>query len=290
LDFSIQPLSDRHRVLEFVRDHGSGSDLLPDASDRIKLGARWYGAVTNGKLLGLAQLEISDEAMVGPFCIHSEWRRRGIAGDLMRRVISEAASAGKAQLVVTAVDRRDEACRLFLESMGFEMKKDGVRMEWSPRPLPEVDLPEGYWIRTYREGDEEEWAECVNRAYATERDPTDYTAEKIREKWVDTPNFMPDGTFFAVKDDEIVGSFMAWREVNEGPKRGRLHWLAVVPEHRRRGLAKALTVKVIGYLLSQGLTSIFLDTGYSLRVAMSMYRKFGFVETPRLFEYVKDIS
>ena len=87
-----------------------------------------------------------------------------------------------------------------------------------------------------------------------------------------------------------MGCFMAWREVNEGPRRGRLHWLAVDPDHRRRGIAKFLTVRVIRHLQANGLTSIFLDTGHNLPVAMHMYRKLGFVETPRLFDYVRDLD
>jgi ribosomal protein S18 acetylase RimI-like enzyme len=101
---------------------------------------------------------------------------------------------------------------------------------------------------------------------------------------------MPDGCFFVTWDDAIVGCFMAWREVDAGPRRGRLHWLAVDPEHRRRGIAKYLTVAVLRHLKEKGLDSIFLDTGYNLPVAMAMYDKMGFVVTPRLFDFVRDLG
>jgi mycothiol synthase len=192
--------------------------------------------------------------------------------------------------MMTGVDIRDSAAKAFVEGMGLRMNRDGVRMEWAPRPLPEVSLSPGYRLRTYKAGDEEEWANLINRSYATTPNGTDYTAEKVLENWVNTPCFMPDGSFFVTHRGSMVGCFMAWREVNEGPRRGRLHWLAVDPDHRRRGIAKFLTVRVISHLQAKGLTSIFLDTGHNLPVAMHMYRKMGFVETPRLFDYVRDLD
>ncbi len=290
LSVSVRSITPGEHVLDFVRENDSESDLLPPLDERVKRGSVWYGANLDGELVGVAQLHINDDVEVGPLCIHKDYRRRGIGSSLLDEITRATQKAGRSEIVMRDVDRRCGNCTAFLETKGFHMKDDGVKMEWKGCEIPDVDIPDDYQIRTYREGDEEEWADCINRAFSTVREPKHYTARRIRNEWVNTPNFMPGGTFFAIHKGKMVGTFMAWRQVDEGPKRGRLHWLGVVPEHRRRGLAKALTVKVLNYLLSQDLTSIFLVTGYSLEVAMEMYRGFGFVEAPRLFDYVKKLG
>ena len=277
-------------ILSFVRNNSPDSDLLPPLEERVDPGSEWYSAMQDGKLVGVSSISLADDvARVGEICVGEGIRRRGIGGALLERMVERGRALGKRRIVITGVDLRRGGCRAFAEKMGFRLERDGVRMEWNPRPVPELSLPDGYGLRTYREGDEVAWSELINRAYSTTPNPTDYTPEKVREKWIETPCFMPDGSFFVTRDGRLVGCFMAWREVEEGPSRGRLHWLAVDPEHRRRGIAKFLTVTVLRHLQEKGLDSIFLDTGYNLPVAMEMYRKFGFVETPRLFDLVRNL-
>jgi len=291
LAMEIDKLPFEDRFLRFLEENCEFTGLLPAVQERIKRDASWVVASAAGELLGVAQLSLDgDAARVAELCVARDKRRIGVGSAILERCIKEARDAGKQKVVVTGVDSRNLGARRFLEHLGFRIVNDYVRMEWIPRALPEVEVPPGYEIRTYREGDEEQWANCINRAYSTQRDKTNWTAQSVREKFVSSPSFIPDGCFFAVRQGRIVGAFMAWREIDAGPQRGRLHWLGVDPDHRNLGLAKALTVRVLRYLLEHGMTSIFLDTSYAYPVAMKMYSKLGFVETPRLFDYVKEIG
>ena len=83
---------------------------------------------------------------------------------------------------------------------------------------------------------------------------------------------------------------MAWREVSKGSKWGRLHWLGVDPEHRRRGIARFLAVKVVQHLLSKGLDRIYLVTSYTYSKAIPLYKSIGFVETPRILDCYMELE
>jgi len=290
LSATVEKIPFDDRLLPFLEANCAFGDLLPPIQERIKKDATWIAATSGSKLLGVAQLSFeSDAAKVGELCVAKRERGKGIGRALLDRCVQEAGSSGKPKILVTGIDTRNLSARGFLVHIGFRILNDYVRMEWTPRPLPRVEVPVGYEIRTFRAGDEEGWASCINRAYSTQRDKTSWTAQSVAEKFVQNPSFIPDGCFFAVRDGRIVGAFMAWREIEAGPQRGRLHWLGIDPEHRNMGLAKLLSVRVLQYLLSHGFTSIFLDTSYAYPVAMQMYSKLGFVETPRLFDYVRDV-
>ncbi len=279
------------KILAFAESHGMQSDLRPSLESRLPADTKWLVARSGDRIRAVAAMTTADDmARVGVFCVHRRYRRRGIGTLLLHRVAQIAKGMGSRRLMMTGVDLRKADAVGFLDNAGFRLDRDGVRMEWSARPLPEAIIPQGYELRTYQPGDEVEWANLINEAYDTTPNKTDYTAGKVLEKWVNTPYFMADGAYLVTHGGGMVGCFMAWRQVDEGPKRGRLHWLAVHPDHRRKGIAKFLTITVIRHLQTKGLTSIFLDTGYNLKAAMKMYRALGFVETPRLFDYVKDLS
>ena len=102
------------------------------------------------------------------------------------------------------------------------------------RVLPmEIKLPEGYSIRTYQPGDEDAWA-AVMCAVGEQTSLADAKAEFTRRYLVDAT--LTDRIFFAVDAaGAVVGTAIAW---DDGLR--VLHWLAVHPEHQRKGIGKAL--------------------------------------------------
>jgi ribosomal protein S18 acetylase RimI-like enzyme len=58
---------------------------------------------------------------------------------------------------------------------------------------------------------------------------------------------------------------------------GQLHWVAIVPAHQGKGLAKPMVAAVLKRL-AQDYDEAFLTTQTSSWRAVAMYRHFGFVE------------
>lgn len=144
--------------------------------------------------------------------------------------------------------------------------------------LPPVELPEGYVLKTAWPGFEHTWAKIIRAAFG-EREG--WTVEKFRESFSSRPQFEMQGMFFACYDNEAVGTAFAWLDEPDEKVWGRVHWVAVVPEHQGKGVGRALVLAVMHHLAGRGLTKVFLDTqGYRQR-AIRLYTALRFRPAPR---------
>lgn len=137
--------------------------------------------------------------------------------------------------------------------------------------LPEVELTSGYEIRTYRPGDEAAWAKIMNSGIGA-----DWTAEKCSEALISKSQFLPDGLFFAVHDDEPVGSACAWRSSPDEWNEGYLHMVCVLPEHRGKNVGYLLALSVLHYFREHKFQSCILDTDEWRIPAIKSYLRLGF--------------
>jgi len=81
----------------------------------------------------------------------------------------------------------------------------------------------------------------------------------------------------AIIDGEAVGTVAL---IPSGEAVLELTKMAVDPKHQGKGISNLLMAASIDYARAQGTNVIFLESHRSLQPALSLYRKFGFVETP----------
>ncbi len=98
----------------------------------------------------------------------------------------------------------------------------------------------------------------------------------------------PDGIFVAEIDDAVVG-FVTTR-VDRRKGIGSIPDLAVLPDHRRQGLAKTLLDQAIAHLQGAGMTHVRLDTLEQNAVCQEFYPKRGFKEAARVIHYIMEIK
>lgn len=137
--------------------------------------------------------------------------------------------------------------------------------------IPIFDLPAGYGIRPYLNGDDRIWWDIHERAepFLTHRTGTH------REFFGDDLEQLGARQFFLVAPDgESIGTASAWLD---SPTLGRVHWVAIVPEFQGRGLAKPLLSHILLSLRELGHSSAILDTSMQRPRAIALYEKFGFV-------------
>lgn len=99
---------------------------------------------------------------------------------------------------------------------------------------------------------------------------------------------LPDGRLYlAYWDGELAGS-IALRKIDD--ERCELKRLYIKPAFRRRGIAKALVLRLIDDAREIGYRHMLLDTLPFLQTAIGMYQNLGFYEIDRYNDSPMDTS
>jgi len=130
-------------------------------------------------------------------------------------------------------------------------------------------IPEGYVLTTYHEGLEDGWRRIVKNSFSNIRPPdiSQITASK---------SFDPEGFFFLMFQNEVVGSVYA-RQAKDGDFRfGDVVALCVASQYRGKKLGHFLILRAFEYFKAKGIRTVILDVEKNNRVAINMYTSMGF--------------
>lgn len=145
--------------------------------------------------------------------------------------------------------------------------------------VPVYALPPGYSAHWYESGDVKHWVSIHERAerYAEvteqvheENFGSDFDTLHQRQCFLLDQHTNPIATATAWSDDEYDGCIS-----------GRVHWVAVVPEHQGRGLSKSLLSIVLGRMVELGDNRAYLRTSTARLPAVNLYAGFGFLPALR---------
>jgi GNAT superfamily N-acetyltransferase len=141
-------------------------------------------------------------------------------------------------------------------------------------PIPDVSIPQEVTVRRSKMTTEEEQKAYV-RAYNSCFFEFPKTLEALRF-FLDSPVWAA-GTAVAAfsPQDELLGSVVAYPDEEAGW--GVVDDVFVLPEWRRRGIARRLVGEGIQYLREQGVEEVHLDVVQSNEPAISLYRSLGYV-------------
>jgi GNAT superfamily N-acetyltransferase len=141
--------------------------------------------------------------------------------------------------------------------------------------LPRHDLPSGCSLRRYAPGDERDWV----RINAAADRYNAITMELFRREFGYDPELLGRRVFFlAAAGGSTIGTAAAWFDDRDPPRPdGRVHWVAIHPDHQGRGLAKPLLAQACCALRELGHRSAYLTTSTARTRAITLYLRFGFV-------------
>ncbi len=141
--------------------------------------------------------------------------------------------------------------------------------------IPEYPLEDGYALRRYRPGDKRIWIDIHEIAEHLIK----VTARTFEKNFGDDLESMPGRCFFLVSPDgQDVGTITSWYHRSYRRTRwGRIHWVAIIPDHRGRGLSKSIMTVAMRRLRKLGHRRAMLTTATPRIPAIKTYLDFGFV-------------
>ena len=179
--------------------------------------------------------------------------------------------------ITTSIDPDDEDRMAFFSARGYRPQSSLYQMVVDlDQPVPSIRLHEGYTIRSLKPDEEERLIKLANAAYKSER-----LQPGVLTKWqVNDPDFRIDWIQVAQYEGELVAMVRGSsdREYNEhyNARRGYLGPAATLPDHRGRGLSKALTARAMDFVRQHGMHTACLYTWEGNPAAVELTKHLGF--------------
>src|SRR6478736_8129087 len=120
-----------------------------------------------------------------------------------------------------------------IEHIEFNMVRPNLR------DIPAAALCPGYNVRLFQPGDEEAWRriEMAVGEFSTD----ERARQQFDREFGARLDAMASRCFFLeTAEEEAIGTTTAWMGMFHGELIGRIHWVAIIPEHQGRGLSKTL--------------------------------------------------
>jgi mycothiol synthase len=138
--------------------------------------------------------------------------------------------------------------------------------------VPELKLPEGYMELPNSDLLLNEWVSLLHKVFPA----GGYTLDRVRPL-VESSMWDVGRVKLVAREEQIVALSMAWHEPALWPFSGFVYWVAVLPEHRNRGLGTFALNRVLQHFANEGLRDAVTYTEEFRLPAIKMYLNSGFV-------------
>ncbi|OZC51425.1 mycothiol synthase [Rhodococcus sp. WWJCD1] len=263
-----------HRILSRATEVDGTAPLSEQAVKAVDAGEDVVRLVaTEGdRVVGYAGIaDGMAEAVVDPSS-----RGRGIGRELVSRAL-DIGSDARIWAHGNIAAAQSVAARLELKVVRELLQ---MRRASASPDLPDVVVPEGITLRTYRgHQDDAELLRVNNAAFSWHPEQGGWTDRDIASRR-DEPWFDPAGLFLAFEEgsDHLLG--FHWTKVHpaEGaePAIGEVYVVGIDPQSQGRGLGRVLTLAGLHYLRSRELGQIMLYVEADNTAAVHTYTKLGF--------------
>ncbi|KOY18064.1 GNAT family N-acetyltransferase [Paenibacillus xylanivorans] len=135
--------------------------------------------------------------------------------------------------------------------------------------LPQLDIPEGYKLRSFHPGDVTEWEHVIRISFAREI--------AFGDKIGFQPPFMPEKILFLCYEGLAVATAVAWEKEDGDINCGYLHMVGALPGHSGKGLGYTIALAALHRMREEGKQAALLETDDFRLPAISIYLRLGFV-------------
>lgn len=206
------------------------------------------------------------------------------------KIIEEAGRDATTRLIVY-VTGRDEDQRLILETRGLRrVRRSAQLMRTVLDDIPDVPIPTGFEVRPISDHDQVMHRRVFDADAHAFADSYGQQAKSEAEfdEFIHMPTFDPTLWRVAFRGDDIAGQVLSYmgERAPDGSRSGWIALVAVQPEYRRLGLARALLAASLRAVRDNGATSAALgvDT-QNPNQALTLYESLGFRIVSETYEY-----
>ena len=232
--------------------------------------------------IGRAVLELT----IGP-------RRAGsqIERDVIRSAVGRARELGTRYVHLCLGNPSPQAG--LLKEEGFSLVRTYWEMVWRQDELPQLAVPDGFALRSFKPGEAKVLTEVQNAAFAGSWGFCPNTVEQIeyRSSMINTPT---KGILLLCHGEKAAGycwTCIAPAEGNiKGNIRGVIGMIGVVPDYRGRGVSKTILLAGMGCLKTLGVTDIGLQVDGANTPAIRLYTSVGFEKAGERHWFELDLS
>ena len=237
--------------------------LVLEQSGQIKGMALVYGEVPIGR--SVLELMTSPDLAGGPEEVELVQRAVGRA---------EALGVGVAHVCVPPGSQMGTV----LERLGFSPVRTYLDMLWTQESLPESDLPQGYTVRSFWNGDTPLLTQVQNDVFTGSWGFCPNTEEQIEYRTL-MPNTSKAGILFLFDGDIPAGYCWTVMVPAKSGLRGMIGMIGVVPQYRGKGMSRHILHAGMNHLREAGLDEIGLEVDGGNDPAVRLYMSTGFKKT-----------
>lgn len=235
-------------------------------------------AYEDGELIGVLGIDVDESSKVGelwgPFVMHAGW---DIVSVKMWSELVEPLSHVALKEVKGFYNLSNARCDQFMERVGARKEEDHysilqiTREDFKNKDVNTNSLHLTEYTNNFYESFKKLHHQTFKQAY--------YSADEIIGK-VDAENKL----FIMTEEETLLG--YAFCETEAQFAEGDIHFIAVSPTARNRGVGKALINRCLAFMFSfQELDEIILCVNSSNKAALNIYLQAGFIEHNKLVSY-----
>lgn len=252
-----------------------------------------YIAVDEDNEIKAAASLIADEynrrGKKGRFRIfHSEIQNVECYDMLLKAILKYTEGLNKLNIFVPLVNT--ELMKM-MEALNFQIERYSYLLVRDDLEVPDYDLPEGYEIRAFRPGkDEEAWCEVRNSAFANlQGSETPLMPDQVT-KMVNADDYIESGLLMLYHNEKPVGVVRGAKDEYEGTPIMNIGPLAIIPQYQRKGLGRILLRASMKFAKDNGYDRTILCVNAENERAKVLYIQEGFRQVEGVVCYKYDLT
>ncbi|TES88489.1 MAG: GNAT family N-acetyltransferase [Dehalococcoidia bacterium] len=252
-------------------------------------------AEASGKIVGFLNItpELIIRRVLLDCLVHPEYRRKGLAKQLLEPAIRRAREL-RTTMIHVSVPEKNSTAREVLSRLGFSVVRQFLEMSLPLSNLKPSDTSsKEFVLRHLQRGEEGMLAEVQNRCFADTWGFNPNTPEEIAYS-LSLSNASAEDVVLAYDGERPAG--YCWTKINgekntkTGGEKGRILMLGVDPDYRDKGIGKLTLEAGLSYLKDKGVRVVELTVDSENQPACSLYRAAGFEVQARSLWYEKQVD